>query len=201
MMTRIGATATYVADVLPAVVVFALGLALMVAPLTATVLAAVDVVHAGVASGVNNAVARAAGLIAVAALPVVAGISGDDYHDPAEFDHGFDIAVLIAAGLLCLGALLAFATISNTLAGDGDGDGTATRGRGSILPSASSRRGQRAGWGSELRILVDDPLRHSVQRLGEQRVVVGAPVAELARPARRAVAATSFVDLLRAGRR
>ena len=75
-------TPSYVTDVLPAVTVFALGLSLLVAPLTATVLAAVDARHAGVASGVNNAVARAAGLLAVAALPVLAGISGDDYTDP-----------------------------------------------------------------------------------------------------------------------
>ena len=82
---------------LPAVTVFALGLALLVAPLTATVLAAVDIRHAGVASGVNNAVARAAALIAVAALPVLAGISGNQYMSPAAFDAGFRTALGIAA--------------------------------------------------------------------------------------------------------
>ena len=70
----------------PAVTVFALGLSLLVAPLTATVLAAVDARHAGLASGVNNAVARAAGLIAVAALPVLAGITGNDYQSPPMFE-------------------------------------------------------------------------------------------------------------------
>src|SRR5258707_3170034 len=64
LLTRIGAHASYFADVLPAVSVFGLGLSLTVAPLTATVLASADVRHAGVASGVNNAVARAAGLLA-----------------------------------------------------------------------------------------------------------------------------------------
>ena len=62
--------------------VFGLGLALMVAPLTATVLAAAPDEHAGIASGVNNAVARAGSLLAVAALPVAVGLTGEDYDDP-----------------------------------------------------------------------------------------------------------------------
>jgi EmrB/QacA subfamily drug resistance transporter len=113
LMSRITADASYLVDVLPAVVVFGLGLALTVAPLTAAVLSAADVRHAGIASGVNNAVARAAGLLAVAALPVAAGLSGNDYRNPAEFTHGFRSAMLLCAGLLVLGGLLALATISN----------------------------------------------------------------------------------------
>src|SRR5262249_18116735 len=70
LAVRIGPNASYVADVLPTVLVFGLGLSAVVAPLTATVLASADVRHAGVASGVNNAVARAAGLLAVAGLPL-----------------------------------------------------------------------------------------------------------------------------------
>ncbi len=115
LMRRIGPDAHYVTDVLPAVTVFALGLSLLVAPLTATVLAAVDARHAGVASGVNNAVARAAGLLAVAALPVLAGISGDDYTDPSSFESGFEVALLIAAGLLVAGSVLALVTVRNEL--------------------------------------------------------------------------------------
>lgn len=70
LLLRVGAGASYLLDVLPAVVVFGLGLSLTVAPLTATVLDSAEDRHAGVASGVNNAVARAAGLLAVAVIPV-----------------------------------------------------------------------------------------------------------------------------------
>ncbi|MGH4014248.1 MAG: MFS transporter [Pseudonocardiaceae bacterium] len=103
---RIGLGASYLFDVLPAVVVFGLGLSLTVAPLTATVLAAADPRHAGTASGVNNAIARTGGLLAVAVIPAVAGLGGTDYTDPANFNAGFHIAMLISAGLLTVGALL-----------------------------------------------------------------------------------------------
>ena len=69
LMLRINPGDSYVSTVLPAVIVFGLGLTLVVAPVTATVLAAVDSRHSGIASGVNNAVARVAGLLAVAVLP------------------------------------------------------------------------------------------------------------------------------------
>jgi EmrB/QacA subfamily drug resistance transporter len=104
---RIGRGASYLSDVLPAVVVLGLGLALTVAPLTATVLNSADPRYAGTASGVNNAVARSAGLLAVAVIPVVAGLSGADYTDPMSFEAGFDTAMLISAGLLAVGSLLA----------------------------------------------------------------------------------------------
>ena len=113
LMLRIGAGASYAVDVLPAVVVFGLGLALTVAPLTATVLAAASDRNAGVASGINNAVARTAGLLAVAGLPVLAGLSGEDYRSATAFDDGFSTAIALAAGLLVLGAVLAALTISD----------------------------------------------------------------------------------------
>ncbi|GIJ52036.1 MFS transporter [Virgisporangium aliadipatigenens] len=111
LASRIGAGATYLGSVLPAVVLFGLGLSLVVAPLTATVLNSVSGGHAGVASGVNNAVARAAGLLAVAVVPVAAGISGDDYTQPSSFAAGFRTAMLISAALLTLGAGLAWALL------------------------------------------------------------------------------------------
>ncbi len=111
LLSRIGPGAAYAADVLPGAVLLGLGLSLTVAPLTATVLAAAPARHAGVASGVNNAVARTAGLLAVAVLPLVAGLSGDDYTDPAAFDGGYRTALRIAAGLLVVGGLLALATV------------------------------------------------------------------------------------------
>jgi Na+/melibiose symporter-like transporter len=105
---RIGLHASYVADVLPAALVFGMGLSMVVAPLTATVLATADMQHAGVASGVNNAVARAAGLLAVAGVPPAVGLTGKAYNDPGVFNHGFHTAMLIGALLLVVGAVLTF---------------------------------------------------------------------------------------------
>jgi predicted MFS family arabinose efflux permease len=103
---RIGRQASYVTDVLPAVVMLGLGLSLTVAPLTATVLGSADPRYVGTASGVNNAIARSGGLLAVAVIPTAAGL-GADYTDPMSFDAGFRAAMLICAGLLALGSLLA----------------------------------------------------------------------------------------------
>src|ERR687889_1309142 len=85
----------YVVEVLPGTLLQGLGMAIVVTPLTATVLAAAPDSFAGVASGVNNATARAAQLLAVAALPVAVGLSGDDYTDPGAFTSGFRMALLI----------------------------------------------------------------------------------------------------------
>lgn len=111
LMLRVGADATWLFDVLPAVLVFGAGLALTVAPLTATVLDAAPDRYAGAASGVNNAVARAAGLLSVALIPGLAGISGADYTDPGAFDAGFRTAMTIGAGLLVLASVTAFALV------------------------------------------------------------------------------------------
>ncbi|HEX6675086.1 MAG TPA: DHA2 family efflux MFS transporter permease subunit [Actinomycetes bacterium] len=111
LLIRIDAGGSYLVDVLPGVLVFALGLSLTVAPLTSTVLAAASAEHAGVASAINNDVARVAGLLAVAVLPVAAGISGAGALTPAVFGAGFRMAMLITASLCAAGGLLAFATI------------------------------------------------------------------------------------------
>ncbi|MGH8905084.1 MAG: MFS transporter [Egibacteraceae bacterium] len=117
LMSRIGAGSAYLPGVLPALSLFGLGLATTVAPLTATVMAAADVEHAGIASGVNNAVARAAGLIAVAVVPVLAGLTGAAYQNPQAFAAGFRMAMLITAGLAMAGAAIAWLTIRSDLAG------------------------------------------------------------------------------------
>jgi EmrB/QacA subfamily drug resistance transporter len=71
LLQRVGADPDYVTELLPALLVFAVGLSLTVAPLTATVLADADERNAGIASGVNNAIARVAGLLGVAAIGAV----------------------------------------------------------------------------------------------------------------------------------
>jgi EmrB/QacA subfamily drug resistance transporter len=116
LLARVGADASYLTDVLPAVVVFGLGLSVTVAPLTATVLAAAPTHQVGVASAVNNDVARTAGLLAVAVLPGLAGISQRAYADPALLSSGFRSAVLIAAGLCAFGGLLAAVLIGDEVA-------------------------------------------------------------------------------------
>lgn len=110
-MTQIDPGDAYVSAILPPVIVFGLGLTLVVAPVTATVLAAADSRHSGIASGVNNAVARVGGLLAVAVLPVVAGLTGDKFYDPAEMTDGFHMAMFACAALAAAGGVLAWLTI------------------------------------------------------------------------------------------
>ncbi|MEV6292639.1 MFS transporter [Streptomyces sp. NPDC051896] len=111
LMLRVGKGADYLTDVLPALLVMGAGMVTLVAPLTATVLASVDTARAGLASGINNAAARAAGLIAVAALPLLAGMGPDAYRSPVAFDAAFDRAMPICAGVLVAGSLLAFTLV------------------------------------------------------------------------------------------
>ncbi len=113
LLLGIGDDVDYWRDVLPGVTVFGLGLSLMVAPLTATVLAAAPDRNAGVASGVSNAVARIGSLLAVAVLPVAVGLSGVEYADPVAFDAGYRSAMVICAGMLVVGGLVSWFTIRN----------------------------------------------------------------------------------------
>lgn len=88
--------------------VFALGLATLVSPLTSAVLAAAPDRLAGAASGINNAVARTGTLLAVAAIPPLVGLSGDDYRDPAALTDGYRLASYVVAGLLVAGGAVSW---------------------------------------------------------------------------------------------
>ncbi|SFD58529.1 drug resistance transporter, EmrB/QacA subfamily [Micromonospora sediminimaris] len=107
MLREIGPGASYWREVLPGVAIFGVGLTLVVAPLTASVLAAVNDRFAGVASGFNNAASRVGGLLAVAALPLLVGLTGTGYEQPAELTAAYRGALLWCAGLLVAGALIA----------------------------------------------------------------------------------------------
>jgi len=122
-MTRIGKDMSYVWDVLPPVLLFGLGLSFTVAPLTATVLAAASDRHAGLASGVNNAVARVAGLLAVAVLPLIAGLSGEAYTNPALLEPAFRTAMWVCSALLLAGGVLAAIFVRTPTVNEGAGPG------------------------------------------------------------------------------
>jgi EmrB/QacA subfamily drug resistance transporter len=109
LMGRIRPGDSYATSVLPAVLVVGCGLVLTVAPLTAAVLAAIDVQRAGIGSAINNAVARIGSLLAVAVLPAAAGITtlADD------LGPQFATAMHITAVLATAGAAVAFLTIRN----------------------------------------------------------------------------------------
>jgi len=107
LLARVEPGRSYWESVLPAMVVIGAGLATTVAPLTASVLAAIDDHHAGLGSAINNAVARIASLVAVAVLPAAAGISTSG----GSLNDGFGTAMGIAAGLTVVGGVLAFLTI------------------------------------------------------------------------------------------
>lgn len=109
LWTRVDAGSSYVGAVLPGAIVFGLGLSLTVAPLTATIMAAADEEHLGVASGVNNAVARVAGLLAVALLPTLVGL--DTAGAGSALDAGVDDAMVVSAALAVLGGVIALLTV------------------------------------------------------------------------------------------
>jgi predicted MFS family arabinose efflux permease len=103
LLSRVGTDTSYLTGVLPAVVVFGLGLSATVAPLTATALSSAPAEQAGMASAVNNDVARVGGLLAVALLPALTGITGSSYLHPVQLANGFRTAS-IAAGVACIAA-------------------------------------------------------------------------------------------------
>jgi MFS family permease len=108
LATRIGADASYVSDVLPVVVLTGIGVPLITPPITTAVLSAVPEGRAGIASAVSNGVARVAGLVVVAALPLLAGLPQDIAESPAALDRGFGTSMLICAGLFLSGGLVSW---------------------------------------------------------------------------------------------
>ncbi len=135
LLRNVDRSAPYLTAVLPGVVLFALGLATLVAPLTATVLAAAPDRSSGLASGINNAVARTGTLLAVAALPALVGVNGQAYQHPEVFTSGYSLAMTICAGLLFVGG----AVTSSDCARPGARPGPITLGT-----HRSSGRGARA---------------------------------------------------------
>jgi EmrB/QacA subfamily drug resistance transporter len=109
LLARVEPGVSYWSGVLPGTLVLGVGLTITVAPLTATVLGAIETRHAGLGSAVNNAVARIGGLLAIAVVPAAAGIAVGG--TGVDLDHGFDRAMYIAAGLCVAGGLVAFLTI------------------------------------------------------------------------------------------
>jgi predicted MFS family arabinose efflux permease len=99
---------SYWFELFPPVIVFSIGLSMIVAPLTATVLADVDDTDSGIASGVNNAVARVAGLLGIAGLGVAAASSSNELSL-----HGYRIAMGITSALIAFGGVIGFGGIRN----------------------------------------------------------------------------------------
>jgi EmrB/QacA subfamily drug resistance transporter len=107
-LSFIGRHASYVPHVLPGMLLFAAGLTMLVSPLTTAVLAAAPDRHAGVASGINNAVARAGSLLAVAAFPALVGLSGKDYQRAGPLTDGYRNGLLLCAALLVGGGVISW---------------------------------------------------------------------------------------------
>jgi EmrB/QacA subfamily drug resistance transporter len=115
LLLRTDTHTSFAVDLLPALLIFALGLATTVAPLTATVLADADETDAGIASAVNNAVARLAGLVGVSVMGVVVAstLSSATFSPDHQSVRAFHIAVVVCAGLLAGGGLAGALGIAN----------------------------------------------------------------------------------------
>jgi len=108
LLSGIDADSRYLSGVLPGLLLFSLGLAALVASLTTSVMAAAPDRFAGVASGINNAVARTGSLLAVAALPALVGLGGADYARPEVFGPGYVEAMVACTVLLAAGGLVSY---------------------------------------------------------------------------------------------
>jgi EmrB/QacA subfamily drug resistance transporter len=111
LLTQLEPDLDYVTDLLPGLLIFAVGLSMTVAPLTATVLSDADEHNAGIASGVNNAIARMAGLMGISIVgAIVAGRYGDAASSSVD---AFHLAMAISAGLVIAGGVLGLVGIQN----------------------------------------------------------------------------------------
>lgn len=97
---------SYIGQILPGVLIMGFGLSMLVAPLTGTVLAAAPDSQSGLASGINNAVSRTGGLMAVAVLPLLTGLSGTAYQDPTAVGEAYRASMWWCVGLVLAGGLL-----------------------------------------------------------------------------------------------
>jgi EmrB/QacA subfamily drug resistance transporter len=115
LLLRVDMHPSYLTDLLPALLLFALGLTATVSPLTATVLADADESDAGIASAINNAVARVAGLVGVAVVGVVVAgtLAGDTFAPNADSVHAFHQAMAICAALVAAGGVAGLVGIVN----------------------------------------------------------------------------------------
>ena len=105
LLLRVDESADYLAQVLPGVLVFGLGLSITVAPLTAAILGSIDTAQAGIGSAINNAVSRIAGLVAIALIGIIVG--------PRLDGEGYVRGVVATAVLLVVGAAISFVGIRN----------------------------------------------------------------------------------------
>ncbi len=117
LFARVQPGGSYATTVLPAAIVFGAGLAWVVTPLTSVALGVLGEPRAGLASGVNNAVARLAGLLATAALPLAAGMGGERKLGGPALSAGFARAMMISAVLCVIGAVVAAVTVTAVAVG------------------------------------------------------------------------------------
>jgi EmrB/QacA subfamily drug resistance transporter len=115
LFLRTGTHASYLTDLLPPLLIFSVGLSMTVAPLTAAVLADADETDAGIASAINNAVARVAGLVGISVIGVVVAskLTGDTFVANQESVRAFHEAVLVCAGLIAVGGVAGLIGITN----------------------------------------------------------------------------------------
>jgi EmrB/QacA subfamily drug resistance transporter len=115
LLLRVGMHVSFVRDLLPALLIFGLGLSITIAPLTATVMADADQSDAGIASAINNAVARVAGLVGVSVIGVVVAgnLAGDTFAANAASVRAFHEAIGVCAALVAAGGVAGALGISN----------------------------------------------------------------------------------------